>query len=87
MKTAIQEAIEIIQLAREGEIDTDFRSIKYRIEQLLEKEKQQIMSAYWDGLEGFMNSYDPRQEGEQWPKVKQTGGGAEDYYNETFKTE
>jgi len=47
--TAIKEALEIIRLAREGEIDNDLRSIRYRIEQLLELEKQQIIDAWVDG--------------------------------------
>jgi hypothetical protein len=38
-KTPIQDVLDIIELAREGEIDSDLRSIRYRVEQLLGKEK------------------------------------------------
>ena len=48
-KTAMQEALEIIQLAREGEIDNDLRSIRHRLEKLLKLEKQQIIDTYNEG--------------------------------------
>ncbi len=45
-KTAVQKVLEIIELAREGEIDNDLRSIRHRVEQLLELEYQQHFSTF-----------------------------------------
>jgi hypothetical protein len=42
-------------------------------------EKEQIIDAYWGGLNGAINDYSDN-------KIK-FGGGAEQYYNETFKSE
>lgn len=46
-------------------------------EQALEMEKQQIIDAYWGGLNGAINDYSDN-------KIK-FGGGAEQYYNQNFK--
>jgi hypothetical protein len=45
----------------------------------IEMEKEQIIDAYWGGLNGAINDYSDN-------KIK-FGGGAEQYYNETFKPE
>ena len=45
----------------------------------IEMEKEQIIDAYWGGLNGAINDYSDN-------KIK-FGGGAEQYYNETFKSE
>jgi hypothetical protein len=44
-----------------------------------EMEKEQIIDAYWGGLNGAINDYSDN-------KIK-FGGGAEQYCNETFKPE
>jgi HEPN domain-containing protein len=48
------------------------------LEQAKAMEKEQIIDAYWGGLNGAINDYSDN-------KIK-FGGGAEQYYNETFKT-
>lgn len=45
----------------------------------IEMEKEQIIDAYWGGLNGAINDYSDN-------KIK-FGGGAEQYYNKTFKSE
>lgn len=49
-RTAMQQALDIIEQAREGEIDDDLRSIRHRIEKLLELERKHIVEAYDDGF-------------------------------------
>jgi hypothetical protein len=54
-------------------------SLRKAFEQAKEMEKEQIIDAYWGGLNGAINDYSDN-------KIK-FGGGAEQYYNETFKSE
>jgi len=83
MNTAIQEALEIIQLAREGEIDNDLRSIRYRIEKLLEKEKQQIIDSHVECVKrGTEKEGDTIFTKEDEKIVMED---IETYYNETYK--
>ena len=50
MKTAMQEAIELVKKYDIREIP--FKVLLFNLEQLLEKEKEQIMTAYSQGLFG-----------------------------------
>lgn len=75
MQTVIDQVLEIIELAREGEIDNDLRSIKYRIEKLVPVFKQQLID-FGHAMQivksvdedGINFAFDP-----------------EEYYRETFK--
>ena len=47
--------------------------------------EQQIIDAYWDGLNGSINDYsESKIVGNEMIDIK-VGGGAEQYYSETFK--
>ena len=70
MSTPIQELIEKYQEMRENG-DTDMRTVIHFAKSMLEKEKDVIENAYWDG-------------GQQVPTVVSR---CEDYYNETFNTD
>jgi len=61
MKTAIDQVLEIIQLARECEIDNDLRSIRHRVEQLKPVFKQQIIDAFQEGYYECENNSQDRQ--------------------------
>ena len=67
MKTPIQELIEKYQEMRENG-DTDMRTVIHFAKEMLEKEKDVIENAYWDG-------------GQEVPTVVSR---CEDYYNKTF---
>lgn len=52
--------------------------------QHLEEEKQMIIDVYWAGLNGSINDYsESKVIGNEIINIK-TGGGAEQYYNETY---
>jgi hypothetical protein len=52
--------------------------------ELLEIEKQQHLDTYWAGLNGSINDYtDVKIVGNEMLNVK-NGGGAEQYFNQTF---
>ena len=70
MKTAMQEMLEWVRATLPMDLDTP-RLIEEKIKFLLEKEKEQIMGAYW--------------EGGQWVPKHITS--CERYYNETFNTQ
>ena len=53
--------------------------IELMVKKAKEMEKEQIIDAYWGGLNGAINDYSDN-------KIK-FGGGAEQYCNETFKPE
>lgn len=53
-------------------------------EQAKEMEKEQIIDAYWGGLNGSINDYsESKQVGSEIIGIKH-GKGAEQYYNETY---
>ena len=57
------------------------------LEQSKEMEKEQIMDAYWGGLNGSINDYsESKQVGSEIIDIKY-GKGAEQYYNKTYKSE
>jgi hypothetical protein len=70
MKTAMQELIEHLNHVKE--FNTMIPGIIKGAENLLEKEKEQIMDAYWQGAEDIVN-------------VDMTlGEQSEEYYNEFY---
>ena len=74
MKTPMQELIE--QLKKERDLHGYERGLHYETaielaEAMLEKEKEVIMDAYWDGCHHHVPIHPSR---------------AEDYFNKTFKT-
>jgi hypothetical protein len=79
MKTAMQELIEWLDIAIEelkGNDSTDFAAglvaARVKANKSLEKEKEQIMDAYWQGAEDIVN-------------VDMTlGEQSEEYYNEFY---
>ena len=75
MNTAMQDAIDYVQLAREGEAESDLRTIIYNLKNLLEKEKQQIIDAHKSGREMELVVIDELNE-----------KYSVDYYNQTYKT-
>jgi hypothetical protein len=50
----------------------------------IEKEKQQILDAYWGGLNGSMNDWSEAKVEGPFVKGIKVAGGAEQYYNERF---
>jgi hypothetical protein len=82
MKTAVEWLYEQILLT-----PLDIRSINKCLEQAKEMEKQQIIDAYWGGLNGYINDYsETKKVGNELIEIK-FGGGAQQYYNQTFKSE
>ena len=73
-------AVEQLQVNLSISLGRDtMRMLFNEFEQAKEMEKEQIIDAYWGGLNGAINDYSDN-------KIK-FGGGAEQYYNETFKSE
>ena len=68
MKTAMQELIEFIDDKFIVSNSPQISSIYHKAQELLEKEKEQIMNSYWDG-------------GQDVPSTEKR---CEQYYNETY---
>jgi hypothetical protein len=68
MKTAMQEFIEFIDDKFIVSNSPQISSIYHKAQELLEKEKEQIMNAYWEG-------------GQDVPTHNST---VEEYYNQTY---
>ena len=72
MKTAMQEAIELVKKYDNREIPLNV--LFYNLELLQEKEKEQIIDAYNHNMTGF-DKLEQEEIGLNW---------AEDYYNQTY---
>jgi hypothetical protein len=70
MKTPMQELIQTLKEMQESLDPYGLHEAIEMAESMLEKEKEQIMDAYWDG-------------GQDIPSTQER---CEQYYNETFKT-
>ena len=73
MKTAMQEAIELVKKYDNREIP--FKVLLLNLELLLNKEKEQIMEAYKNSINTIL----------LLPSgIKSQKGNSEDYYNQTY---
>jgi len=77
MKTAMQEAIELVKKYDNREIP--MKVLFYNLELLLEKEKEQIMNAYCDGAKGGANGTKGQHEN-GWVSIQMRNK----YYNQTY---
>lgn len=73
METIVQQVIGIIEMAREGEIDNDLRSIRHRVQQLATSEKQNHNLTWGKAVETV--------HGTSLPEFNDF----EDYFNNTYK--
>jgi len=72
MKTALQELIELLEAKEQDIFSSEYfvvHAIKMKAESLLEKEKEQIIDAFYQGRNLYNNFNDD----------------SEEYYNETYK--
>ena len=94
MKTTMMVMIQGIDKASEmylsGGYDEAYKAtipLKELALKLLEKEKEQIVEAYWGGLNGSINDYsDSKKVGNEIIGIKYSDG-AEQYYNQTYLEE
>lgn len=83
-KTAMQQLINMLHDMVDNGGDPDLLCAITHAENYLPIEKQQIIDAYWGGIEGTMNDWsEAKEEGSTITGIK-TGGGAEKYYNDNF---
>jgi hypothetical protein len=77
MQTALQYLID--ELTRRNEYAASFIKDDDLGAKALAMEKEQIKAAYFAGIEGFLGTYDGQM------NQLTPNGGAEDYYNKTYK--
>jgi len=75
-----------LPLSIRGQINA-YINCKNLANEFLELEKQQIIDAYWAGINGTMNDYSEAQLEERVIKGIKIAEEAEQYYNETYKKE
>lgn len=61
--------------------------ITAKFQQAKKIERQQLIDAYWAGLNGSMNDYSETKVFNNEMIGVKNGGGAEQYYTQTFKTQ
>ena len=89
MKTVLQQIIEKLEINAKEIYPMDIDDILIWIEEneFVKQEKQQIIDAYWGGLNGCMNDYSDCKEVNNETIGVKFGEGAKFYYKETYKND
>ena len=82
--TAMQQLIKWLDSFEDFPTKPNAQNVKEKAWQLLSIEKEQVIDAYWAGLDGMINDYSESKTVGNEIRGINYGGGAEKYYSEKY---